>query len=64
MSYPSDGNREERIVNTSQPVTLASQYRGIDSCDRCGARLQSGEWLGGLCNACEKRVKRTRRATR
>lgn len=64
--------------DTAKPPRSAS-YRGIDWCDRCGVRLGSGEWLGGLCKTCEKRqrprsahapshkgakTQRTRRATR
>lgn len=64
-------------MSVSQVTTppLSAGYRGIDFCDRCGVRLQSGEWLGGLCETCEKKqrprsshkeakVKRTRRTTR
>ncbi len=29
-------------------------YRGLDWCDGCGGLLQPGEWLSGLCAACQK----------
>ncbi len=35
-------------------------YRGINFCDRCGKRLESGQWLSGLCKACEKAEKPTK----
>lgn len=48
--------RQSKQQTRTTPVQpLAAGYRGIDFCDRCGTRLQSGEWLGGLCGACEKR---------
>ncbi len=32
-------------------------YHGIDKCDRCGQSLEEGQWLVGLCRACEAGVK-------
>ncbi len=32
-------------------------YRGIDKCDGCGQPLKKGQWLSGLCKACEGAAK-------
>ncbi len=29
-------------------------YYGIDRCDRCARPLEHGQWLVGLCRACEQ----------
>jgi len=34
----------------SEPVTLT--FRGLDLCDGCGARLDAGDGLSGLCPVC------------
>lgn len=39
---------------------LSAGYRGIEFCDGCGARLDSGEWLSGLCGACFRPTARRR----
>ncbi|MFQ5848050.1 MAG: hypothetical protein ACE5IQ_10345 [Candidatus Methylomirabilales bacterium] len=30
-------------------------YNGIDKCDQCGKPLEEGQWLIGLCRACERK---------
>ncbi len=34
----------------AEPVALT--FRGLDLCDGCGARLNPGDRLSGLCPAC------------
>ncbi|MCZ6780060.1 MAG: hypothetical protein O7C73_00270 [Nitrospirae bacterium] len=36
-------------------------YYGIDRCDRCGKALEQGQWLVGLCRACEMAPKPKKR---
>ncbi len=36
-------------------------YRGINFCDRCGKRLEDGQWLCGLCKRCEAAAKDAKR---
>ncbi len=40
------------------PGHLVVQYHGIDRCDRCGQPLEDGQWLVGLCRACEQKANR------
>jgi len=39
---------------TPSPPPLA--FRGLDLCDRCGAELEEGHRLSGLCPACLPRA--------
>ncbi len=41
---------------------LVVQYHGIDRCDRCGQLLEDGQWLAGLCRACEQAQKMPKRS--
>ncbi len=36
-------------------------YCGIDKCDACGADLEDGRWLSGLCEACEAAAKKAKK---
>ncbi len=38
-------------------------YRGIDKCDGCGQPLKKGQWLSGLCKACEAAAKAPKEPT-
>ncbi len=37
-------------------------YHGIDCCDNCGQLLEQGQWLCGLCRACEQAQKMPKRS--
>jgi hypothetical protein len=37
----------------SSPVTPPLIFRGLDLCDGCGARLEPGDRLSGLCETCQ-----------
>ncbi len=36
-------------------------YYGIDNCDNCGKPIEDGQWLVGLCRACEMAQKAPRK---
>ncbi len=38
-------------------------YRRINFCDRCGKRLERGQWLCGLCRVCEAAAKAPKKPT-
>ena len=66
MAVPSmrDGDRDEgwRAAMFDMPLPggaelkLYEKYKGINYCDRCGKLLEHGQWLCGLCKACEKKA--------
>jgi hypothetical protein len=37
---------------TKSPEALTLTFKGLDHCDGCGARLDRGDRLCGLCPAC------------
>lgn len=32
-------------------------YKGINFCDSCGALLEAGRWIHGVCASCEQAAK-------
>jgi len=45
----------------SSPDTLSLTFEGLDWCDCCGARLEPGDRLSGLCSACSATLEETNR---
>lgn len=43
------GERDVSAKKVNKGMSLAARYRGIDRCDRCGARLIPSQGLSGLC---------------
>ena len=39
-------------------------YHGIDNCNHCGKPLEQGQWLVGLCRACEQAQEKAKRPKR
>ncbi len=49
-----------RVTRRAKPPspshTLSLTYRGLDWCDGCGAKLDAGDRLSGLCPECQDAV--------
>ncbi len=39
------------------PEPPALTFRGLDLCDGCGAKLDPGDRLSGLCRACQDTIR-------
>ena len=53
-NFLTDKKKQPRSVRTP---CRGMMYHGIDNCDRCGQPLEDGQWLVGLCRACEQAQK-------